>query len=246
MMDGGRAWRIDGWQSWLTWGRVVWPTCRLAVASIAACLLPEVVTWADRPGQARPRAGPVESLHCSVAAAALDWTGSDLAPPPLFVSLYILLGPSGRACRCSALWLSLRRPAELYKSLVNGLCLLVCWHDTWLARGWTAATVSILREGERWLYPPPPWSRADCHFRARRGEMWVVCFRCPGVVAVLGSVWISSFRLHESKLPDRGLVAGWVLDFRPVHPFTRVKTSRGKGRLRILFPVRTVTVAGVT
>ena len=23
MMDGGGAWRIDGWQSWLTWGRVV-------------------------------------------------------------------------------------------------------------------------------------------------------------------------------------------------------------------------------
>ena len=122
------------------------------------------------PGAGRPRAGPVESLHCSVAAATLDWSGSH--PAPLFVSLYILLGPSGRACRCSALWLSLHRPAELYKSLVNGLCLLVCWHDTWLARGWTAATVSILREGERWLYvPPPPWSRADCHFRARRGGM---------------------------------------------------------------------------
>ena len=123
-----------------------------------------------------PGAGPPPSWHGRVSALVCRGCNSRLkwipwSPPPLFVSLYILLGPSGRACRCSALWLSLHRPAELYKSLVNGLCLLVCWHDTWLARGWTAATVSILREGERWLYPPPPWSRADCHFRARRGGM---------------------------------------------------------------------------
>ena len=48
------------------------------------------------------------------------------------------------------------------------------------------------------------------------------------------------------NVPIEGLVAGWVLCFRPFHPFTRVKTSRGKGRLRVLFPVWTVTVAGVT
>ena len=28
--------------------------------------------WADRPGQARPRGGAVESLHWSVAGATLD------------------------------------------------------------------------------------------------------------------------------------------------------------------------------
>ena len=72
------------------------------------------------------------------------------------------------------------------------------------------------------------------------------------VFAVLA--WWQSWVLVEflpsvymgQNFPIEGLVAGWVLDFRPVHPFTRVKTSRGKGRLRILFPVRTVTVAGVT
>ena len=202
MMDGGGAWRIDGWQSWLTWGRVVWPTCRLAVASIAACLPPEVVTWADRPGQARPRAGPVESLHWSVAAATLDWSGSDWDLAPLFVSLYILLGPSGRACRCSALWLSLRRPAELYKSLVNGLCLLVCWHDTWLARGWTAATVSMLREGERWLYPLPPLISSRLSFP--------------------GSAKRDVGRLFS--LSWRGGSPGFCLNF--FLPFTWVKTSR--------------------
>ena len=72
------------------------------------------------------------------------------------------------------------------------------------------------------------------------------------VFAVLA--WWQSWVLFEFLLsvymgenfPIEGLVAGWVLDFRPVRPFTRVKTSRGRGRLRILFPVLTVTVAGVT
>ena len=169
MMDGGRAWRIDGWQSWLTWGRVVWPTCRLAVAAIAACLLPEVVTWADRPGQARPRAGPVESLHCSVAAAALDWTGSDLSPSTLRLTLYTSW--SFRSCvpvlrpltvtsqACWAVQVSCKR--------VVSTCLL-----TWHLAGPGLDCCYCLHFAGGWkVTVPPPWSRADCHFRARRGEM---------------------------------------------------------------------------
>ena len=76
MMDGGGAWRIDGWQTYgLTWGRVVRPTCGLAVASIAACLPPEVVTLGGPPGAGPPSTWPgrASALVCRGCNARLKW-----------------------------------------------------------------------------------------------------------------------------------------------------------------------------
>ena len=74
-----------------------------------------------------------------------------------------------------------------------------------------------------------PWENWNC---------WsVVCFHWPGgtgglvvftglVVAVLGSIRVSSLRLHVSKLPDRGVGRRMGVCYYPSHLFTRVKASR--------------------